>query len=227
MKSFLSRLRLTRVLAHSKILQNSRNHYSTTAHKPRILLTGGLGQIGQELIPVLRQRYGQDNVISSDVHRLRVQDRKGPYFFCNILDKENLERLVVENDVDWIIHNASILSAAGERNPALAMDVNITGLHNVLDVAYRHKLRVFAPSSIAAFGPSTPPDNTPDLTIMRPVTIYGVSKVYAELLGEYYHKKFGLDFRSLRYPGILSYVAPPGGGTTDYAGTLMSAPFLS
>jgi threonine 3-dehydrogenase len=188
--------------------------------QPKVLITGALGQIGTELVPLLRQQYGAENVVASDVRKASgpVGDG-GPFAYLDILNMADLERLVVEHKIDWLIHNASILSAAGERNPQLALEINVKGLTNALEAAKRHNLRIFAPSSIAAFGPSTPRDATPDLTIMRPTTVYGVSKLYAELLGDYYHRRWDVDFRSLRYPGVLSSVAPPGGGTTDYAGT--------
>ena len=181
----------------------------------RILITGSLGQIGTELTQILRSKYGKENVIASDIRP--NSDTDGPYHILNVLDKEGFSNLIKEQEIDWLIHNASVLSASGEKNPHLAMDVNIRGFENAVELARLNNLRILTPSSIAAFGPSTPQVNTPDLTIMRPTTIYGVSKVYLELLGEYYHSKWGVDFRSLRYPGIISSEAPPGGGTTDYA----------
>jgi len=141
----------------------------------------------------------------------------GPFAYIDICRLNDFERVVVEQRIDWLIHNASILSAAGELNPSLALQVNFEGLNNALEISRRHKLRIFAPSSIAGFGPTTPLVNTPDVTVMQPRTIYGISKVYAELMGAYYHDKWGVDYRSVRYPGIISSVAPPGGGTTDYA----------
>jgi threonine 3-dehydrogenase len=126
-------------------------------------------------------------------------------------------KIIVDHNINWIIHNSSLLSAAGELNPTAAMELNIKGLQNALEISKKYNLRIFAPSSIAAFGPSTPKIMTPDLTLMRPTTIYGITKVYLELLGEYYFKKYGVDFRSLRYPGIISSETPPTGGTTDYA----------
>ncbi|MHA2171215.1 MAG: NAD-dependent epimerase/dehydratase family protein [Candidatus Kariarchaeaceae archaeon] len=181
-----------------------------------ILVTGSLGQIGTELVELLRTKYGKEQVFGTDIRKITDHDL-GPYKYLDVLQKGDIKRLVVENDIDWIIHNASLLSAAGEKNPHLALNVNIRGFENVVDVAREYQLRILAPSSIAAFGPSTPKVMTPDLTIMRPNTIYGLSKVYIELLGEYYHNKWGVDFRSLRYPGIISSKSPPGGGTTDYA----------
>jgi threonine 3-dehydrogenase len=203
----------------SFLLTFSRSYSSSTKLNPRILITGGLGQIGTELVQLLRKSYGGENVILSDVKRppreLIAMGTK--FYYADVTTYTTIERIVVEEGIDWIVHNASILSAAGERNPQLALQVNVDGIQNVLELARRHNLRIFAPSSIAAFGLSTPKTATPDITIMRPNTIYGVSKVYLELLGEYYHSKYGVDFRSLRYPGILSAETEPGGGTTDYA----------
>uniref|UniRef100_A0A9J8AI78 L-threonine 3-dehydrogenase, mitochondrial n=1 Tax=Cyprinus carpio carpio TaxID=630221 RepID=A0A9J8AI78_CYPCA len=139
------------------------------------------------------------------------------FIYSDILDYKNLREIVVNNRISWLIHYSALLSAVGEANVSLARDVNITGLHNVLDVAVEHGLRLFIPSTIGAFGPMSPPNPTPDLCIQRPRTIYGVSKVHAELMGEYYHHRYGLDFRCLRYPGIISADSQPGGGTTDYA----------
>lgn len=133
------------------------------------------------------------------------------------MDLDAIKKVIVEFDITWIFHLGALLSAVGEKNPKLAMDVNIKGSMNIIEAANMYKCRLFIPSTIGAFGPSTPKDMTPDVCIMRPTTMYGVSKVSIELLGEYYHNKFGLDFRSLRYPGILSSAALPGGGTTDYA----------
>jgi len=133
------------------------------------------------------------------------------------MDADAISKVVVEYNINWLVHNSSILSAAGEKNPLMALDINVKGLQNCLEVARKYDLRIFVPSSIAAFGPTTPKDKTPDLTIMRPSTVYGITKVHTELLGEYYYTKYGVDFRSLRYPGILSSETLPGGGTTDYA----------
>ncbi|MHA2502734.1 MAG: NAD-dependent epimerase/dehydratase family protein [Candidatus Kariarchaeaceae archaeon] len=183
-----------------------------------ILVTGSRGQIGTELIELLRSIYGREQVFASDITQVSVEEReRGPYVYLDVLDSQGFAKTVVDYDIDWIVHNASILSATGERNPELALKVNARGTENAFDVAKRYNLRILSPSSIAAFGPSTPSVDTPDVTIMRPNTMYGVTKVWVELLGEYYHQRFGLDFRSLRYPGIISYKALPGGGTTDYA----------
>jgi threonine 3-dehydrogenase len=133
------------------------------------------------------------------------------------LDYKNLQEIIVEERIDWLIHFSALLSAVGEANVPLAMRVNIEGFHNVLQLAKQYNLKLFVPSTIGAFGPTSPRNPTPDLTIQRPRTIYGVSKVHAELMGEYFHHKFGLDFRSLRFPGVISADTNPGGGTTDYA----------
>ncbi|KAK2879159.1 hypothetical protein Q8A67_019950 [Cirrhinus molitorella] len=191
--------------------------FSETDH-PRVLITGGLGQLGVGLAKLLRRQFGKYNVILSDIRKPSAHVyQSGPFIYSDILDYKNLREIVVNNRISWLIHYSVLLSAVGEDNVSLARDVNITGLHNVLDVATEHGLRLFVPSSIGAFGPTSPRDPTPDLCIQRPQTIYGVSKVHAELMGEYYHHRYGLDFRCLRYPGIISGDSQPGGGTTDYA----------
>ncbi|MHA1668256.1 MAG: NAD-dependent epimerase/dehydratase family protein [Candidatus Heimdallarchaeaceae archaeon] len=185
----------------------------------RFLVTGSYGQIGQALIPAMIKKYGKENVIVTGRKKIipLFKELDVIYRRLDVRDQFGLRSLIVENDIDIIIHNASVLSATGEKNPQLAYSINFEGFYNVLEATRELNLeQLFAPSSIAAFGPSTPLVNTPNDTIMRPTTIYGVSKVYVELLGEYYNKKYGLNFRSLRYPGILS-PDEPGGGTTDYA----------
>ena len=185
----------------------------------RILVTGASGQIGSELTPKLRERYGSENVVASDIREPSgALIGQGPYEILDVTEKERLERVVREHEIDTIFHLAAILSATGERNPQLAWHVNILGLHNVLEVAREIGLvRVFHPSSIAVFGPETPKDFTPQETVLRPKTVYGITKVTGELLGDYYFNKYGMDVRGVRFPGIISSVAPPGGGTTDYA----------
>jgi len=191
--------------------------FSTLSENPRILITGSCGQIGVSLVKKLRELYGNENVLATDIVKPSTKLLgDGPFAYANALDERQIERLVVENGISWIVHNSSLLSATAEKHFQAAFDLNFIGLKHVLEVARKHNCRIFAPSSIAAFGVSTPLDNVPDLTIQRPSTIYGVSKVYLELLGEYYHTAFGVDFRSLRYPGVIS-PTPPGGGTTDYA----------
>jgi threonine 3-dehydrogenase len=166
----------------------------------------------------MREIYGRENIIASDVKQPpRAFADSGPFVYCDVVDYNTLARVCLEYNVDYIVHMASLLSAVGERNPQLAIQVNTRGLENVLDIARLNNLRVFTPSSIAAFGPTSPKVNTPDECTMRPTTIYGVTKVYTELLGEYYHQRYGVDFRSVRFPGIISNKVLPGGGTTDYA----------
>lgn len=175
---------------------------------------GGLGQLGVECAKYLRGKYGRHNVILSDIIKPTnevVND--GPYIFADILDFKGLQKIVVNHRVDWLIHFSALLSAIGEQNVPLAVRVNIEGMHNVIELAKQYKLRIFVPSTIGAFGPDSPRNPTPNVTVQRPRTIYGVSKVHAELLGEYYHYRFGLDFRCLRFPGVISS-DPPGGGTT-------------
>eukprot|EP00823_Brevimastigomonas_motovehiculus_P001096 TRINITY_DN11631_c0_g1_i1.p1 TRINITY_DN11631_c0_g1~~TRINITY_DN11631_c0_g1_i1.p1 ORF type:complete len:349 (-),score=64.75 TRINITY_DN11631_c0_g1_i1:121-1116(-) len=190
--------------------------FSTNA-KPRVLMTGSLGQIGTELSIAMRQRYGVNNVICSDIAKKPAEYSQGPYMYLDATNYDAMNKIIVENGINTIVHMASLLSGNGEMNPQLAIKVNSRGIENVLECARTHKCKVFAPSTIAAFGPSTPKENTPDLCIMRPTTIYGTTKIYLELLGEYYNRKFGVDFRTVRYPGIISCMAIPGNGTTDYA----------
>jgi len=186
----------------------------------RILVTGACGQIGSELTMELRKLYGGENVVAAG-HRTQPSAElreTGPFEFINVTDRASIEAVVDKYHIDTIYHMAAILSAVGEKNPHLAWDVNINGLYNVLEIARERQLvRVFCPSSMAVFGPSTPKDRTPQETVLRPTTMYGITKVAGELLCDYYFHKFGVDVRGVRYPGIISNVTPPGGGTTDYA----------
>eukprot|EP00461_Guttulinopsis_vulgaris_P000743 UN00743 len=160
--------------------------------------------------------FPAEDVIATDVRTPPADYPKGPFEYLDCMDAAAINKIVVNNKITTIVHLASILSAAGEKNPQFALKLNTRGLENVLETARIHKCKVFAPSTIAAFGPHSQRDNTPDYTPQDPTTVYGISKVYLELLGDYYDKKFGVDFRSIRYPGIISAVEP-GGGTTDYA----------
>jgi nucleoside-diphosphate-sugar epimerase len=186
----------------------------------RILVIGSCGQIGSELVPALRKKYGNENVIATGRRTPPPQKLReaGPFIYLDALDSQSLKKVIYEYQIDTIYHMASILSATGEKMPQAAWDINMNGLINVLEVARRYDIeRIIWPSSIAAFGPTTPRENTPNETILQPTTMYGITKVAGELLAEYYYKKYGLDTRAMRLPGIISSETPPGGGTTDYA----------
>ena len=186
----------------------------------RILVIGAAGQIGSELVPALRKKYGNDNVIATG-RKTPLPDavkKSGPVIYLDALEKNLLSKVLYEYEIDTIFHMASVLSATGEKMPQTAWDINLNGLINVLEVSRRYNVdRIIWPSSIAAFGPTTPRENTPNITVLQPTTMYGITKVAGELLAEYYYKKYELDTRSLRLPGIISSETLPGGGTTDYA----------
>lgn len=187
----------------------------------RILVTGALGQIGSELVPDLRSRYGADRVVASDI-RLPPgdPDAEGPFEVLDATNARQVSDLVRRYDVGTIYHLAALLSATSEEKPHVAWELNMGGLYKILETARQARAAVFFPSSIAAFGPSTPRRQTPQDTVQRPTTLYGVTKVAGELLADYYAARFGVDVRGLRFPGLISYTAPPGGGTTDYAVTI-------
>lgn len=184
----------------------------------RILITGALGQIGSELSTELRKRYGNTNVILTDIRD--DQDKlvnSGPFYRLDCRDSRKVSEIIRKHKLDTVYHLAAILSASGEANPGKAWDVNINGLYAVLEAARETGAAVFTPSSIGAFGPNTPKDFTPQDTIQRPTSIYGITKVTGELLCDYYYHRYGVDTRGVRYPGIISNVKEPVGGTTDYA----------
>ncbi len=180
----------------------------------KILVTGASGQIGTELVSMLSGIFGSDRIVISDIRE--IKDKR--FRYLDVTDRDAVDLLISKNKIDTVFHLAAILSASGETNPSLAYKVNVDGLHNVLDASLKNKVDlVMIPSTIGVFGPETPKENVPIETITRPTTIYGITKVFAEQLGYYYYRKFGLNVRGLRYPGLLSYKSPPGGGTTDYA----------
>lgn len=186
----------------------------------KILFTGCGGQIGSELTLAFRKIYGDANVVASDISEKinREVVESGPFVVLDVLDKKKIAEVVDKYRIDAIVHLAAVLSAVGEKNPQLAWNVNMNGSVNVFEVAREKALtRVLVPSSIAVFGPDSPRINTPQKTVLRPATMYGVTKVAGELLAEYYNRRFGMDIRGLRYPGIISHKTLPGGGTTDYA----------
>ena len=183
----------------------------------RILIIGAGGQIGSELTVYLRSIYGGHNVVATDVRESKTLGHDGPFEVLNALDATAVASAVARHKIDSIFNLVALLSAVGERNPQMAWNVNMGALMNSLEVAREHHCALFTPSSIGAFGPTSPKDKTPQDTIMQPTTIYGVCKVTGEMLSNYYNLKYGVDTRSVRFPGIISNVTLPGGGTTDYA----------
>jgi nucleoside-diphosphate-sugar epimerase len=183
-----------------------------------ILVTGASGQLGSELVPALRDIYGDGNVVASDINTPDpATTGAGPFILLDCLDAAAVAAAAREHHIDTIYHLAALLSAAAERAPQRAYDINIRTLMNVLEVSRERRCALFTPSSIGAFGPGTPRDPAPQDTLQRPTTMYGITKVAGEMLCDYYARRFGVDARGVRYPGLISYVTPPGGGTTDYA----------
>ena len=178
-----------------------------------ILVTGAGGQIGSDLSEALRARHGADEVLVTDLD----PPDGDPDHALDVTDRQRLEEIVTRNGIDTVYHLAGVLSAVGEKYPERCWEVNVNGLRNVLSLAKTHGLRLFWPSSIAVFGPYTPRHLTPQVTVEDPRTMYGITKVTGELLSDYHARKLGVDVRSLRLPGIISYTTPPGGGTTDFA----------
>jgi nucleoside-diphosphate-sugar epimerase len=187
--------------------------------KEKILVIGACGQIGVELTTELRRLYGSNNVIASDLRdEHELLKGTGPYISCDVMNKEMLHVLIIRHNITQVYLLAAILSATGEKNPALAWHINMQSLLNVLEIAKEENLtKIYWPSSIAVFGPTSPREHTPQHTIIEPTTVYGISKYAGERWCEYYFKHYGVDVRSLRYPGLISYKSAPGGGTTDYA----------
>jgi len=187
--------------------------------KEKILVIGASGQIGVELTLALRKIYGNGNVVASDLREENMLLKgSGPYVSLDVMNKEMLHVQVIRQNFTQVYLLAAILSATGEKNPHLAWNLNMQGLLNVLDIAREEKLKkIYWPSSIAVFGPTSPKINSPQQTVIEPITVYGISKLAGEFWCNYYFRRFGVDVRSLRYPGLISYKSEPGGGTTDYA----------
>jgi nucleoside-diphosphate-sugar epimerase len=187
--------------------------------KEKILVIGASGQIGVELTLALRKIYGNSQVVASDLREENpLLKGTGPYVSIDVMNKEMLHVQVIRQGITQIYLLAAILSATGEKNPNLAWNLNMQGLLNVLDIAREEKIhKVYWPSSIAVFGPTSPKKDCPQQTVIEPITVYGISKYAGEFCCNYYHHRFGVDVRSLRYPGLISYKSAPGGGTTDYA----------
>ena len=189
-----------------------------TSPTSRALVTGASGQIGTELLSALVRKYGRENVVAADIQPLSKNAPACPFETLDVTRADRLENIIQKHRIDTVYHLAAILSANGEKNPQLAWSVNMSGTYNVLEAGRKLGLtRIFIPSSIAAFGPETPRVRTPQDTILKPKTMYGLTKVAGELLADYYVARFGVDVRGCRFPGIISHGALPGGGTTDYA----------
>ena len=184
----------------------------------RILITGALGQIGSELVSALRERHRAERIVASDLRIVPLQRAgEAAYEHLDSTEPQQILEVIRRHAIGTIYHRAALLSAVAEERPHAAWSINMGGLYNVLEAARQYRCQVFFPSSIGVFGPSTPRERTPQVTIQRPTTMYGVTKVAGELLCDYYAARFGGDARGLRLPGLISYAAPPGGGTTDYA----------
>ena len=188
---------------------------SSSSNRQKVLITGTAGQVGSELLPYLRQRHGAESVIATANQEGSSSD--GPFERLDVTNYDALEDIIKKYKVDTVVHLAALLSTTNNNNPRMALHINNESVRNVLEAARLHSLRVFSPSTIAVFGPSTPKENPDHSDPARPAIVHRATKVHLELLGEYYHAKYGVDFRSLRYPGVVSSAARPGGGTADYA----------
>ena len=187
--------------------------------KEKILIMGAGGQIGVELAMALRKLYGKDNVVATDIREAHpLLDGAGPYYILDAMDADSTQTIIRKEGITQIYLLAALLSATGEKNPKAAWDINMRSLLQVLDLGLQEKLtKIYWPSSIAVFGPTTPKSQTPQKTVVEPKTVYGISKQSGERWCEYYNERWGLDVRSIRYPGLISWKTEPGGGTTDYA----------